>query len=204
MDEKRKRFKARMDELNLKNSQIDKRAGLPDGATRDYLGRTDRPGNEPSIERAMRFADAVGWTLEQFYKKVDRIRIRFSVDGVLRGAGMWSAFTNEQPETIILDVPTDGLVTIKVSPGAEVPESGLRAGDTIIASRHDGPNFGNLVRLDCIIKTRDGQELFGILHPGSQRGKYNVQPLNPRLEPVTDVQIEWAAPITMILKARNF
>lgn len=203
MDEKRKRFMTRMDELGLRNTDVDKKARLPSGATRDYLGRPERPGNEPSIERAMRFAEAVNWTLEQFYHSVDRIQLKLRLDGVSRGQDMWSSLEHERPELIPLDIPTKGLVTIRISRDGEVPQLGFRSGDTIVGNKFEGPNFGNLVRTECIICTEDGQRLMGVLHPGTKKGFYSVQPFNPLHEPQNDLKILWVAPIAMIIRGGN-
>jgi hypothetical protein len=200
MDEKRKRYVERMEELDLRASDIERRGGLKPGSVRDYLGRPDRPGNEPSIEKAVRLAKAVNWTLEQFYHNVNKIELKLRIDGVTKGQGMWSSVDRDRPEEIPLEIPTKGLVAIKVSREGEAPHLGFRAGDTIVGNKFEGPNFGNLVRTECVICTDDGQRLLGVLHPGTKKGRYNVQPLNPMVEAIHDVALAWVAPITLIVR----
>jgi hypothetical protein len=201
MDEKRKRFVARMVELERSASEVERIGHLKSGAVRDYLGRKDgRPGNEPSIERAVALANGVDWTLEQFFHKVDKIQLKLRLDGVTKGQGMWSSIERGKPEVIPLTIPTEGLVAIKISHEGEVPQLGFRAGDTIIGNKSLGPNFGNLISTECMICTEDDRKLLGVLHPGSKKTLFNVQPLNPLLPPITDVKIAWVAPITLIIR----
>lgn len=203
MDAKRKRYIERMEELRLRASDVEKRGGLKPGSLRDYLGRPDRPGNEPSIEKAMRLATAIGWTLEQFYHKVNKIELKLRINGVAKGQGMWSSVDSDRPEEIPLEIPTEGLVAIKISHEGEAPHLGFRAGDTIIGNKFEGPNFGNLLRTECVIYTKDGQQLLGVLHAGSKKGRFNVQPLNPMIEPVNEVELDWVAPITLIVRGNR-
>lgn len=203
MDDKRKRFVARMAELGYSRARVDREAGLPQGATRDFLGDATHDPQEPSVDRAAKFAHAVGWTLQQFSHGSNKIGLRLRVNGVSRGRGMWSSIADRHSKIVPIDLPVEDIVSIEISAESEAPQLGFRAGDIIVGSKTSSHGLGNVVHSECIICAVDGRQLLGVLHPGSKRGRYNVQPFNPRDEPITDLEIEWAAPIHLIVRGRN-
>lgn len=189
-----------MAELKMGDTSVDDAAKLKRGSTRDFLGHSGHKATEPGLSRAARFADAVGWTLTQFYHGSDKLRLRLHVAGETKGEGMWASYAGQRPKIRSYDLPTEGLVSIEISKEFEVPQMGLRAGDVVVGNKVEGRGIGNYVRTECIIEAVDGSRYLGVLHAGTKKGRFSVQPLDSTKAPITDIEVAWAAPISMVLR----
>lgn len=199
MDEVRKRLISRMKELGMSRAELDRKAGLPSGAIRDFLDRDQTP----AVDRMARIATAIGYTLGQLYDGLATIRVNLRIDGVTKGDGMWAQVAERHARIIPLTFVSEDTVSVEISEDDEAPGFGYRRGDVVSGQRTSGTGLSNHVGLECIIQTEDGRRLLGVLVAGSKAHLYNVRPLNIRNPEWRDLRIEWAAPIRVILRGSN-
>ena len=107
-----------------------------------------------------------------------------------------------------------GLDEIDRPPG--VPERAVAVivrGDSGYPAIRDGmvlvywncvPDPTDLVGEDCFVRLRDGRTVVKLLERGSQTGLWTLVSINASAPPIRDVEIEWAAPIEIRLRKKNW
>ena len=107
-----------------------------------------------------------------------------------------------------------GLDEIDAPPG--VPESAVAVivrGDSGYPAIREGmvlvywncmPDPTDAVGEDCFVKLKDGRTLVKILERGTAAGLWTLVSINASTAPIRDVEIEWAAPIEIRLRRKNW
>lgn len=57
---------------------------------------------------------------------------------------------------------------------------------------------------DCFVRLEDGRTLVKILERGTEAGRWTLVSINASTPPIRDVKVEWAAPIEVRLRRRNW
>lgn len=196
MDEANARLRARIAALGLTNAEVARRAGVNATMIRDILDR----GQKPSVVNAAKIARAIGYTLAQLYEGTTDVRVNLLIDGISRGADMWAGVPEQHARVLPVTMFSEDTVSIEVSPEYSAVAFGFRAGDVISGHKVPAASLGNLVGRECIIMTTDNRRLLGVLMKGSRHGLYDVRPLDVRQPDTKDVELLWAAPITLIIR----
>ena len=191
----RDRLRKRIEELGLTDIEVARRAGVADSTVRDWL---ERVKNAPRIDLVAKVAQAVGLSVSELYEGTARATVLLKVNGLLQARGMWSTISKSHQSVVPLTFLNDELITIDVATDDLVPH--YRRGDAICGPKVTGPNYHNLVSLDCIVELSDGRRLVGILMSGAEPGTYTIRPFDVRAEEVRNVTPAWVAPIRMILR----
>jgi transcriptional regulator with XRE-family HTH domain len=69
-------------------------------------------------------------------------------------------------------------------------------------SPHADPS--DLVGEDCFVRLVDGRTLVKILERGTEPGKWTLTSINASTPPIRNVELEWAAPIEIRLRRKNW
>lgn len=101
---------------------------------------------------------------------------------------------------IAIAVPEAEQVAVRVRGDSMRPV--YRSGDVIIGAKLAQSALDQAIGQDCIVKTASGDGYVKTVHPGSRRGVYRLRSYNPAHVDVEDVELEWAAPITQIIRNR--
>jgi transcriptional regulator with XRE-family HTH domain len=62
----------------------------------------------------------------------------------------------------------------------------------------------DVVGEDCFVRLKDGRTLVKLLERGSRPGLWTLVSINTSTAPIRDVEIEWAAPIEIRLRRKNW
>jgi transcriptional regulator with XRE-family HTH domain len=62
----------------------------------------------------------------------------------------------------------------------------------------------DVVGEDCFVRLKDGRTLVKLLERGSSPGLWTLVSINTSVAPIRDVEIEWAAPIEIRLRRKNW
>ena len=62
----------------------------------------------------------------------------------------------------------------------------------------------DVVGEDCFVRLKDGRTLVKLLERGSGPGLWTLVSINTSVAPIRDVEIEWAAPIEIRLRRKNW
>lgn len=76
-----------------------------------------------------------------------------------------------------------------------------RSGDMLICSRQTTKHLDNLINLDCVVMTADGDGYIKILKRGTRRGCVTLKSYNPHFDDIENVQLLWVAPILWVRRA---
>ena len=79
----------------------------------------------------------------------------------------------------------------------------IRDGMTLVYwNRYEDPS--QLVGENCFVRLDDGRVLVKIIEPGTEPGRWTLASINAATPPIRNVKIEWAAPIEVMLRSRNW
>lgn len=81
-------------------------------------------------------------------------------------------------------------------------EATFPQGDILVGQKVRGHGLSNVVGVECIVLTKDGTKVVGVLLQGATPGTYSIRPLDIRRSELRDVTVEWAAPIRMIIRGQ--
>lgn len=190
----RQRLTARLHELGLTRAEVARRAGVGPTALRDILDR----GQTPSVENLSKIARSLGVSLSYLYEGDSNVKLILTINGISQGRGMWSEVPRRHAKVVPLSFFNDEMVTVEVSDDDLAPN--YRRGDIIAGPRSSGDTLSNLIGSDCIIETKSGRRTVCILMHGSKPGRYNLRSFDLRKDEQRDVEVEWAAPIRLILR----
>jgi phage repressor protein C with HTH and peptisase S24 domain len=170
-------------------------------------------GNAPfSYKKAAVYAQAFGVAADWLYS---------GSEGGGRGAGAPASipvvgYVGAASEYFGFDdhAQGSGLDEIEAPPG--VPESAVAVivrGDSGYPAIREGmvliywnclADPVDVVGEDCFVKLKDGRTLVKILERGSAPGLYTLNSINSSTAPIRDVEVEWAAPIEIRLRRKNW
>lgn len=78
-----------------------------------------------------------------------------------------------------------------------------REGDLLIGAKRTGKSADNLLGLDCIVVTEDGERYVKFLARGTARGAFNLRSYNPAHKDIENVRLSWAAPILWVKRSQR-
>ena len=190
------RLKERIAALGLTNAEVARRAGVNPTMIRDILDR----GQTPSVVNAAKIARAVGYTLQQLYEGETALKMNLSVDGITKGASMWADVPARHSRILPVTIFSEDTVSVEVSPEDEALSYGFRSGDILSGHKTQASGLGNVIGRECIIMSADEKRFIGVLMKGSRHDRFDIRPLDVRRDDARDVEILWAAPITLIYR----
>lgn len=168
-------------------------AGVNPSSLRDI-----RAGRVPSLERAQKIASAVGYSLDELYSSATREVGSIFVQGTTSGGEVFSEFAG-LGRHFEVDLLQPNSVFVEVSGDELLPS--FRRGDVIGGTRFTGANLDNLIGLECLVAERGGAGRWvKVLARGGKPGRYDLRSLRPGQPDLTNVAIEWAAPIRWVLR----
>lgn len=118
---------------------------------------------------------------------------------------MWAKAGELKGEKVLptIKITGDQLVTVEIDDETEARAIGVRRSDIVGGNKVTGANLGNMVGAECIIETVQHGLRLGVLQPGKDQGRYDIQPFDVHLQSLRDVEIVWAAPIEIIIRSRR-
>ncbi len=116
----------------------------------------------------------------------------FGFDDHAQGAGLDEI---ERPPGV-----PDRAVAVIVQDSAIPPSEGHGSG--LLELPQDDPS--DVVGEDCFVHLKDGRTLVKLLEQGSSPGLWTLVSINTSVAPIRDVEIEWAAPIEIRLRRKNW
>lgn len=171
------------------------RAGLSESAVRDILNR----GHSPNIDTLVALADALGVSPVWLLEGSEKPRLKIPAVGIASSDEVWAPA--DAKSSAIFDVvgPGQDLVSVRVEGNGLSPT--YRHGDELLCRRHSGGFIDNLIGLDCLLMTADGERYIKILARGSSPGLFNLRSFNPLVRDIENVAVAWAAPVLMVKRA---
>lgn len=209
LDQVVERVEARLRATNQSASAASAKAGLSKDAIRN-MQRAAKNGDRQGVSTATITALApvletsVGWLLEGAGEAARR---GIPVVGYVGAASEFYGFDDHEPGA--------GLDEIEAPPG--VPEGAVAVivrGDSGYPAIRDGMVLvywspqeepaGDIIGQDCFVRLKDGRTLVKILERGSGPGLWTLISMNATTPPIRDVEIDWAAPIEIRLRRKNW
>lgn len=191
-DDWRARLAKRIEQLGLTPAEVTRRAGLKPSMIHDILKR----GATPSVENLSKISAALSMTLGELVDGT-KARVSISLDGRVVGGGVVLSEASDG-----LDLPeffSHDLVSLKVDTNF-MAGAGYRPGDVVCGSKTDIDRASNLVGLECIACDTQQQLHVGILLRNTSSGRWRLGPISQLQQPVDDIELLWAAPITLIIR----
>jgi len=189
----RQRLYDRMSVIGINDAELCRLAGVNASTMRDV-----RAGRVPRVDRAMKIAAAVGYSLGELYEGTDR-DVRSLI--VVGSTGAGEVFSEQaglvrhlevdlmQPNTVFIDVTGDDLLP------------SFRRGDVIGGVRFSGSHLDNLIGLECLLAEHAGPGRWvKVLARGSKPGRFNLRSIKPGLPDVENIKLDWAAPIKWVIR----
>lgn len=187
-----------MKERGLTMKALSLAAGLGETAVRDMLESV----GSPRLNSLSAVADVLGLSLSEFLEGGASQARRVPVIGYVSAGEGWSPFDGDGPiDEIEITLHGGEAVALTVRGDSMAPV--YRDGDTLIGTKRPTSNARMLVGADCIIATRAGERFVKFLARGTQRGRFNLKSYNPAHPDRENVEIQWAAPIDMIIRGRR-
>jgi phage repressor protein C with HTH and peptisase S24 domain len=191
------RLKFLIAERGLNKKSLSKAAGLGETAVRDIFDLK----KSPRIDTVMRLADQFGMSVGELLEGDRPPERRIPIIGCASAGEGWSYFENDDAiDEVLLAVGAGDAVGIEVRGNSMEPV--YRNGDIIIGAKRAGQDARQLVGSDCIIETTLGKRFIKFIAKGSMRGRFNLKSYNPAHEDIRDVEINWAAPISLVIRQR--
>lgn len=157
----------------------------------DLLGGTD----DPRVETLQAVAETLGMTLGELRDGVADGVQSIPMLGATTAGGAWSPSVRHSGA---VDLALAGGDAVAVQVHGDDLAPAYRSGDILIGPRSISRFIDNLVGLDCIVQTIDGERYVSKLMPGRVAGRYRLSPVNAADGPAIVAQIAWAAPIVWI------
>jgi transcriptional regulator with XRE-family HTH domain len=169
----------------------------------------ERGRTEPTREDVVRVAQALGVTLatlELGEGNQNRPAAAIPIVGYVGAASEYFGFDDHAQGA--------GLDEIERPPG--VPERAVAVvvrGDSGYPAIREGmvlvywncmDDPSDVVGEDCFVRLRDGRTLVKLLERGTSPGLWTLVSINTSVAPIRDVEIEWAAPIEIRLRRKNW
>jgi transcriptional regulator with XRE-family HTH domain len=168
----------------------------------------ERGRTEPTREDVVRVAHALGVTPAalELGEGGENRRVAIPIVGYVGAASEYFGFDDHAQGA--------GLDEIERPPG--VPERAVAVivrGDSGYPAIRDGmvlvywnclDDPSDVVGEDCFVRLQDGRTLVKLLERGTSPGLWTLVSINTSVAPIRDVEIEWAAPIEIRLRKKNW
>lgn len=183
-------------ERKLDMKELSRLSQLGETAVRDLLKRQKNKdgGNIKTLAQIARAP------LGELHDGVDPHIQNVQIIGALGAQGAWTPYERDF-EMLRLRVEGGQPVALRVVGDALTPV--YRDGDVIMGVRHAGPAADNLIGLECIVQTDDGERFVKFLARGLTPGRFNLRSHNPTEKDVENVRIAWAAPVAWIRRSQR-
>lgn len=192
----RRRVVELMAERGLNAKQLSRLAGKGETFVRDIL---DYEKN-PRIDSVIALCEALGVSVSELIDGGRQSFQRIPVIGTISAGEGWTASSDELGD---LELRVDGgePVALEVSGDSMAPV--YRRGDLLIGAKRSGASADNLLGLDCIVLTEDGNRYVKYLARGAIRGRFNLRSYNPSHGDIENVKLAWAAPIIWVRRSQR-
>lgn len=185
-----------MRERGLNMKQLSRLAGRGETFVRDVLDYE----KYPRLSNVIALADALGVSVGQLIVGDQPDFQSIPIIGRVAAGEGWNA-VNDRLGEIELRVEGGEPVALEVSGDSMKPV--YRNGDLLIGAKRAGTTADNLIGLDCIVLTEDGDKYVKFLARGSVRGKFHLRSYNPAQKDVENVKLAWAAPIIWVRRTQR-
>lgn len=170
--------------------------GSSETQVRDWLNR----GMEPGVDGFCHLAGILGVSPLFLLQGDERFMVKVPLLGVSSGAERWTPFAEpgkgKTPEMADFDFGDGEVFVVEVRGNAMSPV--YRDHDQLYCQRRAGKYLDNLIGLDCVLQTADGETLIKILDKGTRPERFTLRSYNPLSKPLENVAVDWAAPIIWI------
>lgn len=159
-------------------------------------------GGVVDMKHQAQIAKLAGMSTAEFFQTKSEPRLVPIVGYVSGGESFVPSGDIEQAaeiEHVMLAIPAEDQIAVRVRGDSMRPV--YRNGDVIIGSRRNRRNLAVIVGKDCIVKTADGEGYVKVVHRGTMPGRFTLRSYNPAYTDIENVELEWAAPITHIVRA---
>lgn len=196
MKDWRKTIVQLMRERGLNMKQLSRLAGRGETFVRDVLDYE----KDPRLSNVIALADALGVSVGQLIVGDQPDFQSIPIIGRVAAGEGWNA-VNDRLGEIELRVEGGEPVALEVSGDSMKPV--YRNGDLLIGAKRAGTTADNLIGLDCIVLTEDGDKYVKFLARGSVRGRFHLRSYNPAQKDVENVKLAWAAPIIWVRRTQR-
>ena len=163
----------------------------PEPTTPQTIGRLENGVRTVSIDWLAKIAEALDCHV------ADLIESPESQDIALIGGALPDGHVHVgSPATIEVRPPAHNPVALRISEAA----GPYHAGDMVVCNRSEGPDLAACLGRDCIVRTTEGETLFGRLTLGRHENSYTLSPLKPGAAVRYDLGLEWAAGAVTLLR----
>lgn len=155
------------------------------------------------VQRKEPLARLAGMSVAEFFHTTVELRL-IPIVGYVSGGESFTPTDDHLPgggiDHVMLTIDKNDQIAVRVRGDSMRPV--YRNGDVIIGSRMLGADLAGVIGADCIVKTAAGEGYVKTVHRGSKRGMFRLRSYNPAYQDIEDVAIEWAAPITHVIRGR--
>ena len=170
---------------------------LKAGLSRTFVQKLVQREGYPSLENSYRLAAVLDVTLDEFFHGSGYSAPRtLPLMGVITEDGWVRPVGPGDPQGF--EVPALGTDTVSFLVQSADCWPYLE-GDFLVGTKTLGRSVHNLVGIRCIVATKDGSRHVGVLEPGAGKSRYDIRPFNPTKATIKNVEIEWAAPIKLVV-----
>jgi phage repressor protein C with HTH and peptisase S24 domain len=200
----RNRVRELLVERGLTMKAASRRAGRGDTFVRDILerGQTPSAANLEALARVLQTNVSDLFGREESYSPEKR-RIIPIIGHVGAGGEIDADFEQvreqfELPETAAIATSmVDDPIGFRVKGNSMYPR--FKDGETLIIDRKRSFGLDAILYNEVVCVTHDGHRCVKRLMPGSRRGVYTLESIDPSCPPIRDVAIRWASPVQVII-----
>jgi transcriptional regulator with XRE-family HTH domain len=185
----------RLEELGWTDAELCRRAGVNGSMMHNLRTLKQRP----RIDTLNKLRKALGLPTQSLIDGARAPRLQVEINGVTRGAGMWAEVPNGHGRIIPLDMLGEDSISVEVCDDSLVPT--FRRGDVLVGRKYSSAFVDNFINTEVICQAADGKRYVCLLQRGGQPGRYDLRSIDSRGETVRDARIDWAAPVSLILRA---
>lgn len=185
-----------MDAAGFNPKSLSLAAGHGETFIRDVLA-----GTSPSADKLLSVCEKLGVTVAYILEGEAPTFQRVHVIGNAAVGESWTPYAESGGAESDVEMRLDGGEAIAVEVQGDSMSPAYRDRDILIGAKSLGKNVDNLIGLDCIVMTEDGQRYIKILQRGAMRGTFNLRSLIPGKQDIEGVKVIWAAPVTWIKRS---
>jgi phage repressor protein C with HTH and peptisase S24 domain len=149
-------------------------------------------------------AQMAGMSVAEFFHTTVEPRL-IPIVGYVSGGESFTPVDDHEPgggiDHVMLTIEQDDQVAVRVRGDSMRPV--YRNGDVIIGSRVQGRDMTKVIGADCVIRTASGEGYVKTVHRGTKAVLFRLRSYNPMYEDLEDVELEWAAPISHVIRSRQ-
>jgi hypothetical protein len=191
--EQLERLLAYMKQRDMNEAWVVKEAGL----NVSWFNAARKAKKAPRFDTLQKVAAAVGWSVEEWMGNARPDVPRLKLTGISRGKEMWAEHSPKDARELTLSLLNEDLASIEID---SEDIDGYHVGDVVAGPKFRGPHLDNLIGLECIVETMDGQRSIRFLKKGSREDLFNLRSHDPHEDDIENVKIRWAAPIQLVIR----